>query len=124
MQRHNPRLGGPDPVGVLSVGNGEFAFTTDITGLQTFLRDGAAIPLGTMSQWAWHTEPLPAGLHRESFRWLDLDTYGRKVPYPYFGDTFFGLPRLGHEGSPEHREVGRWLYENPHRVHLLSLIHI
>jgi hypothetical protein len=36
----------------LSVGNGEFAFTADITGLQTFAEEyGRGMPLGTMAQW-------------------------------------------------------------------------
>lgn len=36
VTRHNPVLTVPDKLSPLSVGNGEFAFTTDITGLQTF----------------------------------------------------------------------------------------
>src|SRR4051812_47004969 len=34
--RHNPVSRKLDPLAPLSVGNGEFAFTGDITGLQTF----------------------------------------------------------------------------------------
>jgi hypothetical protein len=37
------------------VGNGEFAFSVDITGLQTF------VPFNTMSHWGWHSDPLPIG---------------------------------------------------------------
>src|ERR1035438_2971847 len=36
VSRHNPTLHGIDPRSPLSVGNGEFAFTVDPTGLQTF----------------------------------------------------------------------------------------
>ena len=36
VRRHNPVVREPDPLAPLSVGNGEFAFTADITGLQTF----------------------------------------------------------------------------------------
>jgi hypothetical protein len=36
VTRHNVTLDKPDPLTPLSVGNGEFAFTADITGLQTF----------------------------------------------------------------------------------------
>jgi len=35
VERHNPVLGAFDPRSPLSVGNGEFAFTADATGLQT-----------------------------------------------------------------------------------------
>src|ERR1035441_10423502 len=36
VSRHNPTLRALDPRSPLSVGNGEFAFTADPTGLQTF----------------------------------------------------------------------------------------
>jgi protein tyrosine phosphatase (PTP) superfamily phosphohydrolase (DUF442 family) len=38
VTRHNPTLRRADPLSPLSLGNGEFAFTADITGLQTFPR--------------------------------------------------------------------------------------
>lgn len=37
----------------LQVGNGNFAFGADITGLQTFR------PYGIMSSWGWHNASLP-----------------------------------------------------------------
>jgi protein-glucosylgalactosylhydroxylysine glucosidase len=41
-----------DPLSPLSVGNGEFAFTADVTGLQTLVSEHEnAMPLCTMSQW-------------------------------------------------------------------------
>ena len=36
VTRHNVRITSPDSLNSLSVGNGDFAFTVDITGLQTF----------------------------------------------------------------------------------------
>src|ERR1035438_10313774 len=36
VSRHNPTVRALDPRSPLSVGNGEFAFTADPTGLQTF----------------------------------------------------------------------------------------
>ena len=36
VNRHNPMLRQMDSLSPLSLGNGEFAFTADITGLQTF----------------------------------------------------------------------------------------
>ena len=45
-----------DSLSPLSVGNGKFAFTVDITGLQTFpLEYKKGIPLGTQSEWGWHS---------------------------------------------------------------------
>lgn len=37
----------------LQVGNGNFAFNVDNTGMQTFL------PFNTLSSWAWHNDSLP-----------------------------------------------------------------
>ncbi|MCL4482144.1 MAG: hypothetical protein M1445_05935 [Bacteroidetes bacterium] len=39
VTRHNILVEAPDTLASLSVGNGNFAFTTDITGLQTFYRE-------------------------------------------------------------------------------------
>ena len=36
VRRHNPRLGAIDKLSPFTVGNGEFCFTADITGLQSF----------------------------------------------------------------------------------------
>jgi len=58
VTRHNPVITSADPFSPLSVGNGEFAYTADITGLQTFPEVyEKGIPLCTQSQWGWHTEP-------------------------------------------------------------------
>ncbi|HKE24154.1 MAG TPA: hypothetical protein VKB88_17440 [Bryobacteraceae bacterium] len=102
VMRHNPVLREFDARSPLSVGNGEFAFTADVTGLQTFpqLYDNA-MPLCTMAQWGWHTNPgRPAG----GLRLTEFDTYGRKVGYP--------------TGSSGQEELFNWLRENPHRLHL------
>src|SRR4051812_34554298 len=55
VSRHNVVLTAYNGERPLQVGNGEFAFGMDITGLQTFA------PFNTMSQWGWHSAPLPAG---------------------------------------------------------------
>src|SRR2546423_13449296 len=58
IKRHDPVMRAIDPLAPLSLGNGEFAFTADVTGLQTFPHVyEAAMPLCTMSQWGWHTSP-------------------------------------------------------------------
>jgi hypothetical protein len=45
MKRHNPVLSALDPRSLLQVGTGEFAFTCDITGLQTFAESGMTLRL-------------------------------------------------------------------------------
>jgi len=51
VTRHNPHVTKIDPLSPLSLANGEFAFTADVTGLQTFPQlYSDAMPLCTMSQ--------------------------------------------------------------------------
>ena len=69
VSRHNVTVTSFDPQSPLSVGNGEFAFTVDPTGLQTFPELYSAnnqTPLCTMAQWGWHTIPLPENLKGSS----------------------------------------------------------
>ncbi|HWC95345.1 MAG TPA: hypothetical protein VG456_01315 [Candidatus Sulfopaludibacter sp.] len=105
VARHNPSLTAIDPSSPLSVGNGEFAFTADPTGLQTFpqLYD-AHMPLCTQSQWGWHTIPNPTGQTAADLHLTEYDTFGRKVPYP--------------TTSTGQKDLFDWLRENPHRLHL------
>ncbi len=103
--RHNPVLRQLDPLSPLSVGNGEFAFTADVTGLQTLMSEYEnAMPLCTMSQWGWHTSPRPEGLTARDLRLTQYDTHGREVGY-----------QTSSEGQTE---LYQWLRENPHRLHL------
>src|SRR5262245_58422496 len=75
VTRYNPVLQKIDPLSPLSVGNGEFAFTCDVTGLQTFADEYKdAMPLCTMSNWGWHTNPLPAALQGKTYQLTDYDT--------------------------------------------------
>lgn len=107
VTRHNVTLDKPDPLNPLSVGNGEFAFTADITGLQSFPdfhRQG--MPLATQSQWGWHSMPNPNG-YRMSDVMTDYEVGGRKVPYAGDGASSGGY-------SP----AATWLRSNPHRLDL------
>ena len=105
VRRHNPRILRLDPLSPLSLGNGEFAFTADVTGLQTLPKVYEnAMPLCTMSQWGWHTEPAPLRLDRQTLRLKQYDTHGRQVGY--------------HTDSEGQTELFNWLRENPHRLHL------
>ena len=105
VSRHNPILRQLDPLSPLTVGNGEFAFTGDITGLQTLAREYEnAMPLCTMSQWGWHTHPAPTDLEAKGLRLTPYDTHGREVGY-----------QTSSEGQSE---LYQWLRENPHRLHL------
>lgn len=106
VSRHDPVLRAMDVDSPLSVGNGQFAFTADVTGLQTFAEvyEGT-VPLGTLSQWGWHTAPNPGGWSIESYRFTEYESRGRKVGYA-------DIP--GDRRTPE----VQWLRANPHRLHL------
>ncbi|MEJ2705079.1 MAG: hypothetical protein P8Z79_21790, partial [Sedimentisphaerales bacterium] len=107
VTRHNVTLTKPDPLTPLSVGNGEFAFTADVTGLQTFPEFHAkGMPLGAQSQWAWHSLPNPEG-YKLSDALESYDVAGRRVPYASGGN----YPR-GYSPS------ATWLRSNPHRLDL------
>jgi len=102
VRRHNPVLMAFDPRSPLSVGNGEFAFTADATGLQTFPElYEQDVPLCTQSQWGWHSFPAP---HNLALRLTPYDTRGRQVGYATSSDG--------------QAELYNWLRQNPHRLHL------
>jgi hypothetical protein len=107
VTRHNVTINKADPLTPLSVGNGEFAFTADITGLQTFPDyHQQGIPLGTQSQWGWHTLPNTEGYQLTNVL-QDYVVGGRKVPYA-----------SDREYSGDYSPAAFWLRANPHRLHL------
>jgi hypothetical protein len=106
VSRHDPVLRTLDPEAPLSVGNGSFAFTVDVTGLQTFTGPyEKTIPLATLSQWGWHTAPNPERWSMERFAHAPFQSHGRTVGYA-------DIP--GDRRTPE----VQWLRANPHRLHL------
>ncbi len=108
VTRHNPKLNEFDLLSPLSIGNGDFAFTADVTGLQTFPEEYAEkFPLCTMSNWGWHTIPRPKLLEGKTLTLKEYDTYGRKVGY-----------QTSKEGQAE---LFNWLRENPHRLNLAQI---
>ncbi len=107
VTRHNVVLDKPDPLNPLTVGNGEFAFTADITGLQTFPQyHRQGMSLGTHSQWGWHSLPNPDGYTLADVL-REYSVGGRQVPYA-----------SGEAASGGYSPAGMWLRANPHRLHL------
>lgn len=74
---------------VLTVGNGNFAFGADITGLQTFQNEyNRGIPLSTLSHWGWHNQPDINGWAASEYPKTPLkNCCGRSVPYLLVGKT-------------------------------------
>ena len=107
VRRNNPHLTAMDTLASLSVGNGGFAFTVDVTGLQTWPELYAnGVPLGTMSDWGWHSFPNTEGYTAEEC--LREYDFGRGHAEPYSCQF------------PEGRrqEAADYLRANPHRIHL------
>jgi hypothetical protein len=108
--RHDVHVTQVDPEAALSVGNGDFAFTVDVTGLQSLgeLYFEKGLPLETLSTWAWHSFPNPQGYTLADATKLS-DFHGRKVPYAAL------------QSSP----AGVYFRENPHPIPLgeISLIY-
>ena len=82
VERNNPHVTTMDSLNSLSVGNGGFAMTVDGTGLQSFPKSySLGVPLGTMSDWGWHSFANPENYQpEESWRYYDFGR-GRKEPY-------------------------------------------
>lgn len=98
VERHRIITTSTNPNSPAQVGNGEFAFGVDVTGLQTY------VSFNTMSHWSWHSLPLPKGSRVEDFKGLMMDTHGRVVRY--------NIP------NDEQPELSSWLAKNPHRFNL------
>lgn len=108
------------PRSPVSVGNGEFCFTMDLTGLQTL---PAAYPvgarnelpagtlLGTQSQWGWHSIPAAEDYNLAGSTVL-YDSPRGQVPYV----DMVGNIVDGRENQTTGAET--WLRANPHRLDL------
>ena len=102
VSRYNPFRNVSSLSTPMQVGNGNFAFGSDITGLQTFL------PFATMASWGWKNDSFPSGYGLEdilSFQGTSLDNHGHNVTYMF--------------GGPEDKaSIQQWLVSNPNRVNL------
>ncbi|MGW1026425.1 hypothetical protein ACWD4J_22485 [Streptomyces sp. NPDC002577] len=106
----------------LAVGNGEFAFTVDVTGLQS-LPDRYPLPdrygqgtgtlLATMTQWGWHSTPArPEQAHGLRSTLRRYDTAHGPADYVDLGGTLSATEQSGMTPTEE------WLRANPHRLDL------
>ena len=109
VTRHNIENSVIDSLNSLSVGNGEFTFTVDITGLQTFPEFySKGISLGTMSDWGWHTEENPEN-YQLSELYKSYEIHGRSVDY---------IRQIRTNEDVRKAAASDWLRSNPHRFHL------
>ena len=109
VMRHTIRHAETTPFSPLSVGNGRFAFTADITGLQSFPEHyEPGIPLGTQSDWGWHYPLNPRGF-KVSDSYKPYQVGDRQVNYAY---------RYTANMDTFKAKASDWLRESPHRIHL------
>ena len=107
VKRNNPKVAEFEALSSLSAGNGNFAVTVDATGLQTFPEIYAeGVPLGTQSQWGWHSFPNVEGLTTEETL-KDYNFRGWDEPYA----VQFNEPGRSQDAADYFRI-------NPHRLHL------
>ena len=108
LERNNPKVTNADPLNSLSVGNGHFATTVDVTGMQSYpLNYQQGVPLCSMSDWGWHSFPNTENLrHEETEKVMDLG-HGRKEVYAVEYKT---------EGRG--KKATEYFRINPHRLNL------
>ncbi|MDE6371560.1 MAG: hypothetical protein K2K92_08745, partial [Duncaniella sp.] len=108
VNRNNPHITTIDDKSSLTVGNGGFAYTVDVTGLQTFpdiYKPG--VPLGTQSEWGWHSFANPDSLqHSETLKSYD------------FGRGHEELYACQFREDGRSKDASNWFRVNPHRLHL------
>ncbi|KAJ7769677.1 Six-hairpin glycosidase-like protein [Mycena maculata] len=99
VARYNPIRNTSSATTPMQVGNGNFAFGADITGLQTFQ------PWAIMSTWGWKNDSFPPGeslVDVLDYAGVSLDNHGHLVEYMFNG------PEL----------MQQWMISNPNRVNL------
>ncbi len=107
VRRHVVRLSQVDTLASLSVGNGEFAFTVDASGLQSYYEEyERGVPLGTQSQWGWHRFTAIENYSLQDVAVYDTSCNGSVIPIAVQHDT-------GRKAKATHN-----LRTNPHRLHL------
>jgi hypothetical protein len=95
VARHNIQWN--EAEGRLALGNGEFCFGVDGSGLQTFSGN-------TMAHWGWHSFPLPQGWTADRVPSTGTFQKGRNTG----GDQF----------PPGTQAIRTWMFDNPHIMNL------
>lgn len=107
VTRNHPKVNRFDKLSSLSVGNGRFAFTVDPTGLQSFPEEyESGVPLGTQSEWGWHSFPNPKQYTRDEI----LRSCNFRGKDELYADQS--------KGTARQKEANEWFRVNPHRLQL------
>jgi hypothetical protein len=104
--RHEIVIHSIDPNGAMAVGNGEFAFNFDVTGMQSFPEYyEKTMPIGILSDWGWHSFPNPNGFTLDKFKFTAVKKHDREFVYPASSTS---------QPAPD----AAYLRANPHRFGL------
>ncbi len=107
VKRYTVHINKIDSLASLSVGNGNFAFTVDATGMQSFPESYAkGVPLGTQSVWGWHSFPNTKNLKIEEAQKI-YELEGRKISYT-----------VQIKEPERNKRAVEYLRVNPHRLQL------
>jgi len=112
VTRNNPIVSEANTLASLTVGNGHFATTVDVTGLQSFPFDyEAGVPLTAMSDWGWHKfENTGALTPAETEKSMDLGHGHQEV---------YAVEYKASKGDGErHVAATEYFRVNPHRLNL------
>lgn len=105
VTRHNVVHRSAAPEHFLQVGNGEFAYAFDVTGMQTLDRSFEhPIPLHTMSNWAWHSFANTGDFKYEQTL-SEFPVEGRRVTY----------------ADRQNTPAGEYFRSSPHRFNLARI---
>jgi len=107
VKRHSVQVDKIDSLSSLTVGNGNFAFTVDATGMQSFPDSYAnGVPLGTQSVWGWHSFPNNENFTIEEAQKV-YELEGRKISYT-----------VQLKGPERSKKAVEYFRVNPHRLQL------
>ena len=109
--RNNPIITEADPLASLTVGNGRFATTVDITGMQTYVDDYKnGIPLTAMCDLLWHSFPNTQNLKpSESEKAFDLGHGHQEV---------YAVEHKKGRAADRNIAATEYFRVNPHRLNL------
>ena len=110
VKRNNPIVTKADTLASLSVGNGHFVTTVDVTGLQSYPHDYKnGVPLCAMTDWGWHRFPNTKSLKpSDSEKAFDFGHGHKEVYAVEYKKVEDGM----------HKDATEFFRVNPHRLNL------
>lgn len=110
VARNNPHVTEVNALHSLNLGNGEYTFTLDATGLQTFPEFySKGLSLGTYTEWEWHNFP--------NVNNYSMDETYEDHPLPGHPHGVYSVQK-GNAQTDRQYEASAFIRANPQRLHL------